>query len=111
MNLYSKKDDLLMGNDSKTGSNGKTVIFSTPGNGTTNGDDLITQELMKIVAIHKKHDLTQHPEVLAGMLDDLKAKIKAGNILDILRDPIVYGSISVVLLLVIIMKMQSKKRR
>lgn len=110
MNLYSRKDDLLRGKDTTAtkGTNGKTVVFSTvPGN----GDDVVKTELLRILAIHEKHDLSQQPEILAGLLDDLKAKIKGGDILEILRDPLVYGSVSVVLLLFIIWKMNKKKRR
>ena len=111
MNVYSRKEDLLKGEDKTAtkGTNGKTVMFSTiPGD---NNNDIIKTELLRILAIHEKHDLTQQPEVLAGLLDDLKVKIKGGDILEILRDPIVYGSVSVVLLLFIIWKMNSKKRR
>lgn len=111
MNLYSRKDDLLKGEDKTAtkGTNGKTVVFSTvPGN---SDNDVVKTELLRILAIHEKHDLSQHPEVLAGMLDNLKAKIKGGDILEILRDPLVYGSVSVLLLLFIIWKMQSRKGR
>jgi hypothetical protein len=111
MNLYSRKDDLLSGEDKTAtkGTNGKTVVFSTvPG---SNNNDIVKTELLRILAIHEKHDLSQHPEVLAGMLDDLKAKIKGGDILEILRDPLVYGGISVTLLIFIIWKISKKKKR
>ncbi len=110
MSIYSRKDDLLKGVDTTAtkGNNGKTVVFKRA---DINNDDFVTTELLRIIAIHEKHDLLQQPEVLAGMLDDLITKIKGGNILKILRDPIVYGSISVALLLFIIVKINEKKRR
>jgi hypothetical protein len=74
-------------------------------------DDYAVRELLKIVALCRKHNLQEKPEVLAGLLDDLSAKLKSGNFLDVLKTPVVYGSIAGVLSLIIIYKLAKRKKK
>jgi hypothetical protein len=74
-------------------------------------EDYAVRELLKIVALCRKHNLQEKPEVLAGLLDDLSAKLKSGNFLDVLKTPVVYGSIAGVLSLIIIYKLAKRKKK
>lgn len=74
-------------------------------------EEYAMRELLRIVALCRKHNLQEKPEVLAGLLDDLSAKLKSGNFLDVLKTPVVYGSIAGVLSLIIIYKLSKRKKK
>lgn len=74
-------------------------------------DEYAIRELMRIVALTKKHNLQNKPEVLAGMLDELSASLKQGDFLKVLKHPAVYGGIAVLLSAVIIWKLSQRKKR
>lgn len=109
MDVTIRNDDFLkMGNNQNNGNqNSNTVVFP----GKFNNQDYIERELMRIVAINKKYNLAENPELLGNMLEDLQKKIKGGNILEILKDPIVYGGISVILLGIILFKISKKRKK
>lgn len=69
------------------------------------------QELKRIVVLTEKHNLQEKPEVLAGLLDDLSAQIKGGRYVEVLKNPVVYGSIAAVLSGVIIYKLTRKRKK
>ena len=103
--MYSNDDFVLNGNGESDG-----VQIMEPVQ-LPASDEYAVRELLKIVALCKKHNLQEKPEVLAGLLDDLSAKLKSGNFLDVLKTPVVYGSIAGILSLVIIYKLSKRKKK
>lgn len=107
-----RNDDYLMGTETmqRNGNgngNGKTVLLRRNKN---DNSDYVERELLRIVALNRKYDLQKHPEVLSGMLDELKKDIQSGDILAILKQPVVYGGIAAILSMIIIYKISKKKK-
>jgi hypothetical protein len=100
----NRNDDFLGEDENVDTGNGETIAF--PGN--QNNKDYIERELLRIIAVYKR---TNNPELLGNMIDDLKKKIKGGNVLEILKDPIIYGGLSVVLLAIILYKISGKRKK
>lgn len=103
-----ENDDYVLQGDEAPAVN-KAPAFIIPG--SEEQQQYIVEELLRVITLTKKHDLQEKPEVLAGILDDLSAKIKGGKPLDILKSPVVYGGIAAVLIAVILYKMGKRKKK
>lgn len=103
--MYNNDDFVLNG---ENGNDGIQVIEPVQ---LPDSEEYAVRELLKIVALCRKHNLQEKPEVLAGLLDDLSAKLKSGNFLDVLKTPVVYGSIAGILSLIIIYKLSKRKKK
>jgi hypothetical protein len=104
----NRNDDYLGNDELNNSDNTKTIVL--PGK-NLNTQDWVEKELLRIVAINKQCNLANNPELMGSLLDDLKKKIKKGDIMEIIRDPIVYSSISVVLLAIILYKISKKRKK
>jgi hypothetical protein len=102
----NRNDDYLGNDELNNSDNTKTIIL--PG---VNTQDWVEKELLRIVAINKQCNLANNPELMGNLLDDLKKKIKKGDIMEIIKDPIVYSGISVVLLAIILYKISRKRKK
>lgn len=103
--MFENDDFVLQGEETETQQ--PSVVLP----GSDEQQKYICEELLRVIALTKKHDLQDKPEVLAGMLDDLSAKIKGGKPLDILKNPIVYGGLTAVLIAIILYKMGKNKKK
>lgn len=102
--MRTSSDDFILNGDVDTGTPSPSIEMQSD-------DNYAVRELMRIVAVTKKHNLQQKPEVLAGMLDDLSAKLKGGDIISVIKTPVVYGSIAAILGGVIIYKLSKKGKK
>lgn len=117
--MFSAKDDYLSGNSTGTIPPETAIINEQPAivisrNRLNRGaypDDYAVTELMKIVSLTKKHNLQEKPEVLAGLLEDLAAKLKGGNLMAILKNPYVYGGLAAIFAGIILYKLSKKRKK
>lgn len=101
-----ENDDYLSGEFDDTQ---KIRVAVKPGQ-VVNNEDYVVSELIRIVELTKKHNLQEKPEVLSGLLDDLSKTIKGGNVVAILKSPVVYVGIAALLSGVILYKVSKRKK-
>lgn len=101
-----ENDDYLSG---EVDESEKVRIAVKPGQ-VINNNDYVVSELIRIVELTKKHNLQEKPEVLSGLLDDLSKTIKGGNVVAILKSPVVYVGIAAILSGIILYKVSKGKK-